>query len=53
MRKKREVLHLILTGDKEWVGHDSTKLKALGFPGHVSTSTARQNIYVSKILLSR
>ena len=45
-------LHRIVTADEKWVHHDNPKRrKSWGMPEHVSTSTARPNIHVAKVML--
>jgi len=51
-QKRKGFLHRIVTGDEKWIYYDNPKRKKLwSKPGHASTSTAKPNIYGSKLML--
>ncbi len=51
-QKRKGFLHRIVTGDEKWIHYDNPKRKkSWGPPGHASTSTAKQNIHASKLML--
>jgi len=45
-------LHRNVTGDEKWIHYDNPKRKeALVKPGELGTSTPKQNIHGSKVML--
>ena len=51
-QRRKGFLHRIVTGDEKWIHYDNPKRrKSWGVPGHASTSTAKPNIYGSKVML--
>jgi len=50
-QRRKRFLHRIVTEDEKWVHYDNSKRRKWGVPGHASTSTAKQNIHGSKVML--
>jgi len=51
-QKRKGFLHRIVTEAETWVHYDKPKCrKSYGFSGNASTSTAKPNIYSSKVML--
>lgn len=51
-QKKKSFLHRIITGDEKWIYYDNPKRKKSWGPvGHASTSTAKPNIHLDKVML--
>jgi len=51
-QRRKGFLHHIITEDENWVHYDKPKLrKSWGLSGHAATSTAKPNIYSSKVIL--
>ncbi|GBP31266.1 Mariner Mos1 transposase [Eumeta japonica] len=51
-QKRKGLLQCIMTGDEKWIHYDNPKdRKSWGKRGHASTSSAKQNIHGSKLLL--
>ncbi|GFX49440.1 mariner Mos1 transposase [Trichonephila clavipes] len=52
-QRRKGFLHRIATGDEKLVRYDNPKRrKSWRYPGHASTSTAKQNIHGFKVILS-
>ena len=50
-QRRKGFLYRIATGDEKWVHYDNPKRRKWGVSGHASTSTAKPNIYGSKVML--
>jgi [histone H3]-lysine36 N-dimethyltransferase SETMAR len=51
-QQRKSFLHRIVTGDETWIRYDNPKRKACWVkPGEPSTSTPKQNIHGSKLML--